>query len=253
MRRLHAGTGPTRAMTRSGLLSRIAISLHRHLAGGCSARRHRVGPPARRWALLALATTLLAGCVSVRVGSSDAPGMTYHVLVDARAMTSRATTGAGSARLAIQPISGDPLADSTVLVFSRRAGERAMYQFASWSERPSRRISQLAEQRLEARGRFASVTQLGQPVHTDWLLTLALENMVHDVSRTPGQVQISMRAELIRRADRIRVGQRVFAASSPATEAAAPAAVAAFAVATADLLDQLADWVEATVAANSKP
>lgn len=210
-----------------------------------------VSAPSRRAMLAAVAAALLGGCVNVRVGASDVPGTSYYVLADAQSVAPSPRATGATARLAIQSIGGDSVADSTVLVYSRRHGERSFYQFASWSERPSRRIATLAEQRLDARGRFASVTQLGQPVSTDWLLTLALDTMIHDVSAEPGQARVVLRAELIRRADRSRVAQRTFSASAPVAEATAPSAVAAFAVATADLLDQLAAWVESTVAASS--
>lgn len=203
----------------------------------------------RALAAAAAAGVLLAGCISVSVGSADTPGLTYFVLADARPALAAEPSPGASARLAIQANGSDPLTDSTTIVYSRRPGERALYQFAAWSERPSRRLSQLAQQRLESRGRFASVTQLGQPVHTDWLLTLAIETLVHDVSTEPGRARLVVRAELIHRADRSRVAQRVFTAAPPVTEAAAPAAVAAFGTAMADVLDPLTDWVEATVAA----
>lgn len=203
----------------------------------------------RRAAVLA-ATALLAGCVSVSVGSGDAPAMTYFVLADARPASPSKPADAVQARLAIQAAGSDPLADSTVMVYSRRPGERAFYQFASWTERPSRRLAQLAEQRLDASGRFASVTQLGQPVTSDWLLTLSLDTLVHDVSATPGRVLLALRADLIRRTDRTRVAQRTFTASIPVAEASAPAAVAAFGLAAADLLDALTLWVDAEVAAH---
>lgn len=203
----------------------------------------------RRLLLLALATAPLAGCVSVSVGTADAPGITYYVLEDARPAAPASAAGA-TVRLAIQPVGGDPMADSIALVYARRPGERAVYQFASWTERPSRRVAQLAQQRLQARGRFAAVTQLGQPVTSDWLLTLALDTLVHDVAGTPGRARIVVRAELIRRADRTLVAQRSFDAAPPVAEAAAPAAVGAFAVAVADVLDPLAAWVESTVAAS---
>lgn len=203
----------------------------------------------RALAAAAAAMVLLAGCVSVSVGSADAPGLTFYVLADARPAAVEARRPGASARLAIQADGSDPLTDSTAIVFSRRPGERALYQFAAWNERPSRRLALLTQQRLEARGRFASVTQLGQPVATDWLLTLAIETLVHDVSTEPGRAQLVLRAELIHRRDRSRVAQRTFIAAAPVAEAAAPAAVAAFAIATAEVLDQLADWVEATVAA----
>jgi len=194
---------------------------------------------------------LLAGCVSVSVGNADAPGVTYYLLADARAAAAVAPAAGARAPLAIQAVGSDPIVDSTAMVYSRRPGERAFYQFASWSERPSRRLALLVQQRLESRGTFASVTQLGQPVNADWLLTLALDTVVHDVSGTPGRAQLVLRAELIRRADRARVAQRIFSAAPPVIEAAAPAAVAAFAVATSDVLDELAPWVEAAVAANA--
>jgi ABC-type uncharacterized transport system auxiliary subunit len=223
----------------------------RDAPGPATGRRLAQADSARRATLAVIAATLLGGCVSVRLGSTDVPGMTHYVLADARAAASTAPAAGASARLAIQSLGGDAVADSIALVYSRRPGERAFYQFAAWSERPSRRLAQLAEQRLEAGGRFASVTQLGQPVATDWLLTLTLDTLVHDVSSSPGQVHVVLRAELIRRTDRSRAAQRAFTATAPVAEASAPAAVAAFSVATADVLNQLAGWVERSVEANA--
>ena len=206
----------------------------------------------KRGTAIVAATALLAGCISVSVGTADSPGPTYFVLADARPSSVTAPPAGASSRLAIQANGSDPLADSTAIVFSRRPGERALYQLAYWNERPSRRLAQLVQQRLEARGRFASVTQLGQPVATDWLLTLAIETLVHDVSTEPGRAQLVLRAEMIHRGDRQRVAQRVFTAAPPVAEASAPAAVAAFGTATADVIDELAAWVEATVAAHGR-
>jgi len=202
---------------------------------------------ARRNTLLAMVLLPLAGCVSVSVGNSDLPATVNFQLNDARPATPAPSSG--STRLAIQSLGGDPTIDGLLLVFSRRPGELAYYQFAAWSERPSRRIGLLAQQRLDASGRFAVVTQLGQPIATDWLLTLALESLEHDVATPPGRVRLALRAELIRRSDRTRVGQRLFTATPPTAEAASPAAVAAFNLAVAEVLDQLGPWVESTIAA----
>jgi cholesterol transport system auxiliary component len=211
---------------------------------------HEPRDTARRAALWALALLPLAGCVSVSVGHSDLPPTVLYQLQDAR--PAAPAPSSGSARLAIQSLGGDPTIDGLPLVFLRRPGELAYYQFAAWSERPSRRLGLLAQQRLDASGRFAVVTQLGQPIATDWLLTLALDTLVHDVATPPGRVQLALRAELIRRSDRSRVGQRLFAAAVPTTEAAAPAAVAAFNLAVAEVFDQLGPWVESTIAAQPR-
>lgn len=202
----------------------------------------------RRQALVAGVSTLLAGCVSVSVGRSDAPAVTYYVLQDAGAAAA-ATAPRAAGALAIQGLTADPLADSTSIAYARRNGERSLYQLAAWSERPSRRLVQLAQQRLEAGGRFASVTQLGQPVQADWLLTLAVEHIYHDVGSTPGRARLAVRAELFDRRERQRVAQRLLVAEPAVAEAAAGDAVAAFAVATAEVLDQLAAWLAASVPA----
>ncbi len=214
--------------------------------------RRPVGDRSRRTALLALALLPLAGCVAVTVGSNDAPPIVYYQLADARPRTPAPPAANPAPRLAIQAISGDPIADAGQLVFSRRPGERSLYQFALWSERPSRRLALLAQQRFEAGGAFAVVTQLGQPIATDWLLTLALESLVHVVSTPPGTVRVAWRAELIRRSDRSRVGLRTFTAEAPAAEATAPSAVAAFDIAVANALDQMTAWVESTLAAQPR-
>lgn len=197
----------------------------------------------------AAAALMLAGCVSVSLGNADAPGVTYFVLADARPPASATASATGAPRLAIQASGADPLADSVSMVFSRRPGEQALYQFAAWSERPSRSLALLAQDRLLAGGRFASVTQIGQPVASDWLLTLRLEQMLHDVGQTPGLARVAVRAELVDRRERAVIGQRQFAASAPVAEPAAAPAAAAFGVATAEVLDQLTPWVESTVAA----
>lgn len=204
----------------------------------------------RRAALSIAAAACLAGCVSVNFGAADAPALTYFVLADARPARIAAPPAKPLAALAIQAVAGDPMADSIALVFSRRDGERAVYQFASWSERPSRRLAQLAQQRLQAGGRFASVTLLGQPVAADWLLSLTLETLVHDVSISPGRAQLGLRAELIDRRARSLVASRTFTAAPPVAEPSAPSAVAAFGTAVADVLDPLTAWVEAAVAAH---
>jgi ABC-type uncharacterized transport system auxiliary subunit len=203
----------------------------------------------RAVAAIGAAAGILAGCVSVSVGNADAPGVTYFELADARPPAAALAPPPAAPRLAIQAGGADPLADSVSMVFSRRSGERQLYQFASWSERPSRSLAVLAQDRLLAGGRFASVTQIGQPVASDFLLTLRLEQMLHDVGQTPGLARVALRAELVDRRERLVIGQRLFAATAPVAEPAAAPAAVAFGMATADLLDQLTPWVESTVAA----
>jgi ABC-type uncharacterized transport system auxiliary subunit len=194
-----------------------------------------------------LLATLLTACVSVEVGNGESP-QTQFVLSDARA-TSAAPAGESraatrSANLLLTGISADPLADGTLIAYARHPGERSVYQLSTWSERPVRRIPQLLQQRIEARGSFGTAAMLGDPVRADLLLTLAVEEIYHDVAQEPGQARLSLRATLYRRHERQQLAKRSFSASVAVPEARAAAAAGAMNQAVAEIFDQLIPWLE---------
>jgi uncharacterized lipoprotein YmbA len=122
-------------------------------------------------AALAAGIALLAGCVSFQ----DVPPREYYVLDDlARAGASRPAAPAGRVLL-VNPASTSPFYDTQNMVFSRSPGQRAYYQFAGWTERPGRRLSELLMRRLEARGSFKSVAATTAGIKGDLVLTTRLE------------------------------------------------------------------------------
>ena len=196
-------------------------------------------------ALPALITLLLTGCVTVDIGG-EGVAQTQYVLGDAGPMPSRrATPVAGS--LLIQGDTGDPLADTLSIAYARRAGERSVYQLATWTDRPSRRIPQLLQRRLEARGSFGAVAALGQPLHADWMLALAIDDIHHDIASEPGHAQLTVRATLFDRRIRALVALRSFSADVTVPEAKSAAAAAAMNRAVAQVLDALVPWLEEAV------
>ena len=196
-------------------------------------------------ALLALLASLLtSGCVSVGVGGDtpaqvllriDDPGITGQPRRDEALVES----------LLIQPLPADAIADSASIAYSRRPNEFAFYQLSSWAERPVRRLPQLLKNRLEARNVAAAVGLLGEPIAADWLLTLRVDALYHDVSDTPGQVRLALSAELIDRRTRTRVARRQFATDVATTQDDAAGASAATSKAVALTLDALLPWLEA--------
>jgi ABC-type uncharacterized transport system auxiliary subunit len=192
-----------------------------------------------------LAPWLLGACVSLRLGEDAAPH-THHVLRDAtQATPSSARRAAPLVRaLLIQPLPGDALADTTSIAYSRRAHQFAFYQLASWTEWPSREVPRLLQRRLEARGVAAAVGMLGEPMHADWLLTIGVDTLHHDVSTAPGQARLALTAELFDRRHRTRVARRQFEASAPTASADSAAAAAALSVAVAQAFDALVPWLE---------
>jgi len=207
-------------------------------------RRH---DPFRRRVSLALPAALAlagGGCVSL---GRDAPVPVWYLLEDPGAS---AVNSAGAARIPLSLLVGPVLAtsfdESVMLSYGRAAGTRAHYQFAGWTEPPSRRIAVLVERRLAARGRFASVARSTAGVRGDLLLNLSLEHFYHDVSASPGQARIALAAELVDWRKRALLGRRVSERRSPVLREDASAAVLAIGDALSGVLDELCPWVEET-------
>ncbi len=194
----------------------------------------------RRTALLA--PLGLAACMSIGIGGEAAPH-THHELHDAaRASTRRAEPLVGA--LSIQPMPADALADTASIAYSRRAHEFAFYQLASWSERPVRQLPRLLQRRLEARGVATAIGMFGEPMRADWLLTVGIDTLHHDVSTAPGQARLALTAELFDRRSRSRVARRQFEASALVITADSAAAAAAMSQAVGLVFDALVPWLE---------
>ncbi|MBX3607525.1 MAG: membrane integrity-associated transporter subunit PqiC, partial [Piscinibacter sp.] len=200
----------------------------------------------RRTLLLAPpAAALLAGCVSVGIGNESA-AETQYALRDA------ATAPAAIARrekplvaaLVIQPLPADALADTHAIAYSRRPGEYAFYQLASWTERPVRAVPRLLQQRLEARGVAGAVGLLGDPMRADWLVAVGVEALHHDLPAEPGVGRVVLSVELFDRRRRTRVARRSFEASVPAARADSAAAAVALSQGLGQVFDAVVPWLE---------
>ena len=202
----------------------------------------------RRVCLTVIATTSLVGCL----GGGSAQPRTYYVLQD-RAPAEVASPGApGRQSLVVAGTAVDAFYDADSLVFSPEPGQRAYYQFASWTDRPANLVVQLAERRLEAHGRFASVANLTTGVRADLLLNLGVREFYHDVAVKPSVVRVEITGELIDWRSRSLLARRTFAVSAPVRTDDAKGAADAFDHAITEAIDALVPWVE-TQAASAAP
>ena len=94
--------------------------------------------------------------------------------------------------LLVQPTSVNAFYDTQRLVYSRTDGQRAYYQFAAWTERPGRALSELLARRLDAPSTTSGVKG-------DLILHTRLEELYHDASASPGSVKIAVSAGAGRR------------------------------------------------------
>lgn len=203
----------------------------------------------RREAALGLAATLgllagggLTACVSVGSGEGAAPHAT-HELHDPASPPARLAQPLVEALL-IESRPGNAQADSTAIAYSRRAHEFAYYQLASWTDSPVRRLPRLLQHRLEQRGVAAAVGMMGDPLRSDWLLTLTIDALHHDVAAEPGLARVALTADLFNRRARTRAARQHFEAQLPVARADSGAAALALSGALAATFDQLVPWLE---------
>jgi ABC-type uncharacterized transport system auxiliary subunit len=197
---------------------------------------------ARRTAV-AFGAAGLAACVSLDLGG-DAPPQVQLALRDAgtAAAARRAAPLVDALLLQMQP--ADALADTQALAYSRREGEFAFYQLASWTERPVRQLPRLLQRRLEARGVAGAVGMAGDPLRAHWLLALGIDALYHDLRTEPGAARLAVTAELFDRRTRTRVAARRFEAVEPSARADSAAAAQAMAAAVGRAYDELVPWLE---------
>lgn len=200
-------------------------------------------PATRRSVLVAgCSALLLAGCISVEVGSSDSNVRAQYRLDDLAPAPARADrTLARSLVVVSMPSLG--VGDTFAMAYSRAPQQRALYQNASWADRPSNRIVQLLVRRIDARASFASVAELGSGVGADLVLNVTVDELLHDTVAARGRLELT--AELVDRTTRTLVARRRFTATAPVAQEDARATVEALSRALTGVLDELVPWLEA--------
>ena len=203
-------------------------------------------------ALILLATTLTTACVSLFPGEAT-PTQVWYELKDLHPQepgnvrpqrdSSKAHT------LLIGPVESTAFCDGNMLAFSADGKSRAYYQFASWTDRPAKRLGVLAEKRLAGGTTFASVAQSTAGIRGDLMLNLTLEECVHDASSLPGEAQLTFTAELIDWRSRTLIARRTFAGHAAVSQANAIAAVNGMSQALTEQLDALSAWIETSLPA----
>jgi cholesterol transport system auxiliary component len=191
--------------------------------------------------VIATATAALAGCLSF--GQQET--QRYYVLEAARA-NARAILPSRSSTLLITPATASGFYETPEIVYSRAPGERAYYQLSAWTERPNQRITELLMMRLERAGLFRTVASAASGVQGDVVLNTHLAEFFHDSSTAPGTVKVTIAAALIDPTRRTVFARRTFEQSAAAATYDAAGAVQAFNKATAAILDDISEWVDAS-------
>lgn len=149
--------------------------------------------------------------------------------------------------ISINPAS--TLYESAGIVFSRGPVERAYYQLGSWSERPSRRLGLMIEQRLVkaiAAGLPLSTVALDTSgVRGDWLLGVRLTELYHDTTTQPDRAVVTVEVELVDWNKRHMLDRAIFSTTAPLQTEQIDGAVSALNEGLTRVLDQLEQWLDA--------
>jgi cholesterol transport system auxiliary component len=187
------------------------------------------------------AIVALTGCVSF--GTQEP--QRYFVL-DASPANPGKVTAPRASTLLIAPTTVSGFYETLEIVYSRASGERAYYQFSTWTERPGRRMTELLVLRLERAGLFKTVATAISGVQGDLVLNTHLAEFYHDAAASPGSVKVTITAELMDPVRRVLLARRTFEQSAPAATYDAPGAVQALNKAVTAILDDIAAWVDAS-------
>lgn len=195
-----------------------------------------------RWAVIGVFTILLAACSALQ-SLNNPQSITWYSLEDVRTTKPVPANQSLAKVLIIEPVRANPFYDSTQLAFSRSDIARAYYQFASWTERPAKRLAILVERRLSTRGVFETVATSTVGLRGDISLNLRLDELFHDTVNSPEQAHIVVTAELVDQRRRKLVARKQFISEFPIETPTATNAVRAMSEALSAMLDDLETWV----------
>ena len=181
----------------------------------------------------------------------SADGRTYHELRDLAPQPPSPPPARNDRQrpvllVAVHPSSA--LYESSGIVYSRGDAGQAYYQFASWTERPTRRLGLLVQRRLAASAAAGKLDIADAALDTsgvrgDWILGLRLAELQHDTATQPHRAVIVVEADLLDWNERRMLDRTVFSATEALAAEDVQAAVAAMNRGLTIVLDRIEDWV----------
>ena len=182
----------------------------------------------------------LSGCINLGLGNKDAPAVTNYVLEDLGRTAEEHTPK--PLVLTVLDTQTTSFYDSDGIAYSDGDGTRSYYQYARWTERPGKRMTDLLTLRLDREKLFKAIAGDGQ-VRGDWLLEMELLEFYHDASHPPGKARITLSADVVDLTRHTLVGHKLFSVSQDLASFDAAGAHQGFDQATTRLLNDLVDWL----------
>jgi cholesterol transport system auxiliary component len=208
--------------------------------------------------LFILSMVMISACAAfVPVRSSDV--RQYALSLEAASLSSRPLALSEGLEtldltLVLREASAPSYINSRNIVFSRSPQTRGTYQLSTWVENPPESFTRILLRRLEDGALFRQVAKSPTTAAADLFLATEIVQFFHDVSSSPGEVVVEIRAELTRAHRRQIIGSRSFSRRLPGPTFDAKGAAIAFNRAIGEIVEEVVLWTyEASALTKSQP
>jgi cholesterol transport system auxiliary component len=191
----------------------------------------------------ALLGALLSAC-AITPPAVEEPGI---FLLDARPVLPRAAAPS-RAVLAVSPPRARPGFETPRMAYVRQPHQLEYFSKSRWADTPARMLAPLLVQALAQGGAFSAVVQSPGPVAGTLRLDTEIVRLQQEFGAAPGQVRITLRAQLVDLQARRVIATREFEEVEAVAADNAYAGVSALNRALDRLLPRLADFVRRQVA-----
>lgn len=201
-----------------------------------------------------LSAWALAGCSSLwPTPAPQAAFFTLQAPIKAAAVPSPkqlapAVTGTAPVLL-VQVPRASPGFDSARIIYTRHAHQLEHFARHEWVDAPARLLAPLMVTALERSAVYGAVVLAPSAATGNLQLDTQLLRLQQEFGAAPSRVRLTLRAQLIHIASRQVLATRDFEQLVESASESAPGGVAAAQSAVNLLLDELAAWCDATVAA----
>ncbi|MEE4383746.1 MAG: ABC-type transport auxiliary lipoprotein family protein [Pseudomonadales bacterium] len=192
-------------------------------------------PRPLRPAAAALLTSWLAGACSVV--DLEAEPLAIHDL--RTTLPASEGTPVPLALAVAEPAALQPLASERIATRSEE-GALGVLSGARWAASGTRMVQEQLLRAFEGDGRLRAVSRAGEGIERDCVLASDLRAFEYE--QATGRVRTALQARLVCGPERRLVASRAFAAEAGVTGSGAPAVVAAFEGASADLVAAVVRW-----------
>lgn len=159
----------------------------------------------RQTILLCLASFLLCGC-SVLQPVKPVKMTTYAI----DAQIEPASAEAGVTTLLVNTTRAQPGISSARMVYIQKQSEIAYFAENQWVGSPARMLTPLLVQALDSSSKYHAVVQMNSTVQADLRLDTEILHFQQEFLNQPGQVRVTVRAQLIDLHQQSVLASRVF-------------------------------------------